>query len=187
MASAEDIAATLRFIAPGFVALSVIYWFGLKTKRTDLQLTLWSLIAAAPIDAAVSYTNPPTPDARVLTGIAAGVVLGATFSVAWRLAARAFPALRAGASPTAWDAVLAGALWVNVWTKAGDIIFGTPRVVALSVETDDVDLYLEEPAWVDRDTGDRNPKPGTAGILIRREEIQMVEILAPVAPEANSG
>lgn len=47
--SADDAVATLRFLVPGFVLLSVFYWFGLATKRTDWRWLLWSLIASVPI------------------------------------------------------------------------------------------------------------------------------------------
>ena len=179
MGSAEDIAATLRYVVPGFVALSVFDWFGLRTKPTDLRLTLWSLVAAAFIDALVSFTNPPTPDLRVLMGLATGVLLGSLLSLGWqRYGARA-RTLTARLSPTAWDQVLDGGLWVNVWTKSGDVIFGTPRVVALSTESEDLDLFLEQPAWVDAETGERHAKPETAGVLIRREDVQLLEVFAP--------
>lgn len=47
--SADDAVSTLRFLVPGFVLLSVFYWFGLATKRTDWRWLLWSLIASVPI------------------------------------------------------------------------------------------------------------------------------------------
>ena len=49
LVSADDVAATLRLLVPGFVALSVFYWFGLAVKRTDWRWTLWSLVASVPI------------------------------------------------------------------------------------------------------------------------------------------
>jgi hypothetical protein len=49
LVTAEDVAATLRLLVPGFVALSVFYWFGLAVKRTDWRWTLWSLVASVPI------------------------------------------------------------------------------------------------------------------------------------------
>jgi len=47
--SADDALATLRFLVPGFILLSVFYWFGLATKRTDWRWLLWSLIASVPL------------------------------------------------------------------------------------------------------------------------------------------
>jgi len=54
--SAEDAIATLRFVLPGFVLLSVFYWFGLATRRTDWRWLLWSLLASVPLAWAASAT-----------------------------------------------------------------------------------------------------------------------------------
>lgn len=47
--SADGAAATLSLLIPGFVALSVFYWFGLAVKRTDWRWLLWSLLATVPL------------------------------------------------------------------------------------------------------------------------------------------
>jgi hypothetical protein len=49
LVSADDVAATLKLVIPGFIALSVFYWFGLAVKRTDWRWTLWSLLASIPL------------------------------------------------------------------------------------------------------------------------------------------
>jgi hypothetical protein len=49
--SADQVAATLQLLVPGFIALSVFYWFGLSVKRTDWRWTLWSLVASVPLSA----------------------------------------------------------------------------------------------------------------------------------------
>jgi hypothetical protein len=47
--STDDVAATLSLIVPGFLALSIFYWFGLPQKRTDWRWVIWSLAATAPL------------------------------------------------------------------------------------------------------------------------------------------
>ena len=49
MISAEQVADTLRLLVPGFVALKVFYWFGLRTKRADWEWTLWAILISSPI------------------------------------------------------------------------------------------------------------------------------------------
>jgi hypothetical protein len=136
------------------------------------------LASALLIDRVVSLTNPGNDDARLGAALVGAVGLGLVATLLWRLLGKVWPRWRVEASATAWDAVLVGGLWVNVWTEWGDVILGTPRDVALSAETDSLDLYLEDPQWVEPD-GRRLPKPGTAGLLIARDQIRMIEILKP--------
>lgn len=47
--SSDDVVTTLALLIPGFVFLSIFYWFGLRVRRTDWRWIVWSLLAAAPI------------------------------------------------------------------------------------------------------------------------------------------
>jgi len=185
MVSADDVVATLRFLVPGFVALRVFYWLGLRTKRTDLELTLWSLLAAAVIDGLASLFNPGDGLVRLVLALAIAVALGAFGSAAWILATQRWPTLLEDASPTAWEGVLGTPHWVHVWNNSGEMIFGYVRILGLAAETDDPDLYLEEPEWVDPATGARTPIEGTEGLIIKRSDIRMIQVLAPDPPEAG--
>ena len=187
MVSADDVVATLRFLAPGFVALRVFYWLGLRTKRTDLELTLWSLLGAAVIDALASLFNPGDGLVRLVLAIAIAVALGAFGSAAWIAASRRWPTLLEDASPTAWEGVLGTPHWVQVWTTSDEMIFGYVRVLALAAETDDADLYLEEPEWVNKHSGARTPIEGTEGLIIKRSDIRAIQVLAqdPTAATAR--
>jgi hypothetical protein len=179
MVSADDVVATLRFLVPGFVALRVFYWLGLKTKRTDLELTLWSLLAAAVIDALASLFNPGDGLVRLVLALAIAVAIGAFGSAGWILASQRWPTLLEEASPTAWEGVLGKPHWVNVWNTSDEVIFGRVRILGLAAETDDPDLYLQEPEWVDPRTGARTPIEGTEGLIIKRSDIRLIQILAP--------
>src|SRR5450759_3293784 len=103
--SATDVEATLRYIVPGFVALKVFYLLGLKTRRTDLEWTLWSLLAAALIDAAIGVLNPADSNRRLLIAVAAAVAAGVVLGIAWREVVKRWPARGMEASRRAWDAI----------------------------------------------------------------------------------
>ena len=182
MISADDVVATLRFLVPGFVALRVFYWLALKTKRTDLELTLWSLLAAAVIDAIASLFNPGDGLVRLVLALSIAVAIGAFGSAAWIVAIQKWPTLLEEASPTAWEGVLGTPHWVQIWTTSNEMIFGYVRVLALGAETDDPDLYLEEPEWVVPATGARTPIEGTEGLIIKRSDIRAIQVLAPDPP-----
>jgi hypothetical protein len=185
MVSADDVVATLRFLVPGFVALRVFYWLGLKTRRTDLELTLWSLLAAAVIDAVANLAHPGDGTTRLVLAVAIAVAIGGFGSAAWIWASTRWPVLATEAAPTAWERVLTEPHWVNVWNTSDEVIFGTIRIVGLAIETDDPDIYLEEPEWVDTTTGTRTPIQGTAGLIIKRSDIRLIQVLAPDPPAAG--
>ena len=182
MVSADDVVATLRFLVPGFVALRVFYWWGLRTKRTDLELTLWSLLAAAVIDGIAGLLYPGEGLIRLITALAIAVAIGAFGSAAWIAASDRWPTLLEDASPTAWEGVLARPHWVQVWNTKDEVIFGYVSVLGLAAETDDPDLYLEEPEWVNPATGARTAIQGTEGMIIKRSDIRMIQVLAADPP-----
>ena len=182
MISADDVVATLRFLVPGFVALRVFYWLALRTKRTDLELTLWSLLAAAVIDALAGLLNPGEGLVRLIIALAIAVALGAFTSAAWLAASERWPTLLEDASPTAWEGVLGRPHWVQVWNTKDEVIFGYVSVLGLAAETDDPDLYLQEPEWVNPGTGVRTPIAGTEGMIIKRSDIRMIQVLTAEPP-----
>jgi len=175
--SASDAEATLRFVVPGFVALKVFYVFGLKTRRTDLEWMLWSLLGAAVVDAAVGLLNPPDANVRLFVALTLALLSGGIGVAVWRAVVKRWPARRMGASRRAWDAILPVPQWIQVWTKSETLILGHARVVASSVECDQLDLYLEEPQWVSAPTGERLPMPGVTGLLICESEVKMIQVL----------
>jgi hypothetical protein len=174
MISAADVEATLRYLVPGFVALKVFSVLGLKTKRTDLELTLWSLLAAVLIDAGVSKLNPTDQDQRLVAALSIAMGTGVVLSVAWHFL-KASSWLRAQSSPQAWDWAFSVSQWINVWTSSGKIVFGSAEVVASSAETDQLDLYIQDPYWLE--DGHRKPMDNVAGLWISESEIQMIQVL----------
>jgi hypothetical protein len=72
---------------------------------------------------------------------------------------------------------------VLVWNTSSEVIFGNVRILGLAAETDDLDLYLERPAWVDLKTGKRTPIEDTDGLIIKRSDIRMIQVLVDDPPE----
>jgi len=186
MISAADVEVTLRYIVPGFLALKVFYFLGLKTRRTDLEWTLWSLLAAVLIDAGVGRLNPPDANVRLLIAVVTALLAGLALAGVWYVLCRVWPSARWIGSRTSWDAILPTAKWIQIWTQKDQIIIGYPRVIADSVDTDQLDLYVQEPAWVDPATGARSPMQGVAGVLIAQAEIRLIQVLDEGAPESRA-
>lgn len=180
MITAEEAADTIRLLVPGFVALKVFYAFGLRTRRSDLEWTVWSVLAAAVIDLLVG----PARDQHVvwldripefLTGLVLAIGLGLVLIVGWRVLIGLRPRLRDQASRMAWDAVLSQPHWVQIWTNGGKTISGKVALIADPVETDDLDLYVTEPAWVDAKLNVL-PMDGVEGVVVARSDIAFIQV-----------
>lgn len=186
MTSLDEAAATLRVVIPGFLALRVIYWRGLRTQRTDLELVLWSLVLSMPIYAIAAWLR--AEDDLWTLAWAAGVAIigGLLVAEAWRAVVRWRPEYRDYMVATAWDAVLArpGGGWVEVRTTDGVTYQGWVRVAADSAQASELDLYLWEPAYVDDERG-LTPVDGAEGVLIPRSSITSVVRFAATAQAAD--
>lgn len=182
MTSLDEAAATLRVVVPGFIALRVFYWFAFRTQRTDLELVLWSLVVSVPVYA-VALTLRAADDIGTLLLAAAFAVVGglAASWVWWKLVSRT-PELREFMLATAWDAVLAkpGGSWVQVRTADGFTYQGWVRNAADSAQTSELDVYLEEPAYVDGQKLIRIE--GAEGVLLNRARIASIIRFASDAP-----
>jgi len=225
--SAEDAASTLAYLVPGFVALSIFYWFGVRIKRPDWQWLIWSLIATVPIayiatwiasrfgetstdlSAAIATCGVEAAggvsDAgafeealkkcasdeiaahnagwELIVGIGIAVIAGLVAIVLWRLAAARWPELSSRTELLAWQSALTrGTRWLEVKTKDG-VYSGYNREVANPAETDDLDLYLGDPAVLKPGDPTRRESDvwvdlaGVEGLLIRREDIEWIRVL----------
>jgi hypothetical protein len=225
--SAEDAAATLAYLVPGFVALSVFYWFGVQIKRPDWRWLIWSLIASVPIAYVATWIASFFGETRtdvsaaiaacgleaaggvsdagafevaleacasdaiaahnagweLVLGIGIAVVAGAAAIVVWRIAAARWPQLSSRTELLAWQSALTrGTRWLEVKTKDG-VYSGYNREVANPAETDDLDLYLGDPARLKRGDPARSESDewidltGVEGLLIRREDIEWIKVL----------
>jgi len=225
--SADDAAATLRLVVPGFVALQVFYWFGLATKRTDWRWLIWSLIASVPItyiaaglaeragatsdDLAGAIARcgrarladePPADFQAALrecadTAIAAhndalqfawalglAVVAGLIAAFVWRALVAWRPTILYGQEVNAWVRVLRSGRWMRVKVKDDKVYYGWNMSMADPVETDDLDLYLAEPEVVTE--GGKPTKLDAEGLLLRREDILLVEVLPASGSRGDS-
>ena len=225
--SAEDAASTLAFLVPGFVALSIFYWFGVRIKRPDWLWLIWSLIATVPIAYVASWiaarfgeTSTDLSAAiatcgveaaagvsdvgafeealktcasdgiaahnaglELILGIGIAVIVGLVAILVWRLAAARWPELSSRTELLAWQSALTrGTRWLEVKTKDG-VYSGYNREVANPAETDDLDLYLGDPALLKPGDPARRESDrwvdlaGVEGLLIRREDIEWIRVL----------
>ena len=185
MASTSDIIATLGLLAPGFIALKTFYLLGLRTKRSDAEWALWSIIWSAPISliaAAASRTtiasistSEALPVAFLGWAIVLALLAGVLASLGWRATAERWQALRSSASLTTWDSVLSTPHWVEIWTEQG-VISGRVREIASTAETDGADIYVDEPAWVNTATGATTAMTGLAGVWVARDQIHLIQV-----------
>ena len=164
---AEDVADTLRLLVPGFVALKVFYVLGLRTKRSDAQWAIWSVLATVPLSALAGVIHGPNDNLRLGWALAVAVAAGALGSLVWVKGLARWEYLRTRTAIRAWDNVLTDPRWVQIWTKDGKTLVGWTQTVALSTETDDLDIYIAAPSVADS-TGAEVALPNVDGILIAR-------------------
>jgi hypothetical protein len=190
---AAEAEATIAYLVPGFVALKIFYVVGLRTRRSDLGWTVLSVAAAAGLNAAVVYvTGVSDYSWRAVDATALGVVAAVFAGGGWRWLRGRYPTIKSAFDRQAWDAIWSRPAWVQVWVRDGPIVLGAPRVVAESAETDDLDVYLVNPSWVDRSTGERKKVVGVVGIWVAARNVQLIQVLdpdfrAPAAAAAGTG
>jgi hypothetical protein len=179
----SDLQATIEYVLPGFVALKVFYLTGLQTRRTDLELTLWSLLAAAPINIVLDRTTFADPAARLVASLVAAMILGFVGGRAWQALATRNSGLRSSTTRRAWDNVLSRdpAPYVQVWTTGGHVVLGWAEVVALDSAADTLDVYLREPQWVSIETQARVEMAYVEGVLIAESAIELIQVFDPAA------
>jgi hypothetical protein len=171
--SAPDVAATLEYLLPGFIAIKVFTFFGLRSTRTDLELTLWSLAASVPLGWAGARVN-----AEYANGVALllGIAMAGIAAYAWNNWS-VLGALRTASASTARAAILQKG-WIQVTLSNGEVLSGRLRLAA-EPTSDDQDLYIDEPAWI-RD-GKANEMEMTAGVIIPGAAITYIQVLGEAA------
>jgi hypothetical protein len=174
---AEDIADTLRLLVPGFVALKVFYLLGLRTKRSDAQWAIWSVLVTVPLAAIAGVIHAQNDNTRLGWALAVAVGSGCLASLLWVRVLARWDYLRTRTAIRAWDDILTDPCWVQIWTKDGKTLVGWNREIALSTETDDLDIYIDNPYVVDGN-GARLTLPNLKGILIARSEIHQIAVFA---------
>jgi hypothetical protein len=177
--NATDIQATLEYLVPGFVALKVFYVVGLRTRRSDFGWTVLSIATAAALNALAAAAGITDAASRVIIATIVGVVIALVAGAVWRWITRRYVQVKAWFDRQAWDAIWSRPVWVQVWVRDGPIILGAPTVVSESAETDDQDVYLSKPSWIDRVSGERQEVTGVVGIWVSARDIQLVQVLDP--------
>ena len=183
--SAGDFADTLKLLLPGFVCMKVFYQLGLRTKRSDAQWALWSILVAAPIQFVAGLVPGLTGASSLLVAIPLAIILGSVLALFWREAVARFPELEADQAIHAWDVVFErGARWLQIQLTNELSFSGWPLYVARSVDTDDLDLLLGSPKLI-RD-GQSIALPEVESILIRRAQIMSIAVFKPSDADASS-
>lgn len=174
--SATTFADTLKLLVPGFVFMKVFYLLGLRTKRSDAQWAVWSVLVAAVLNA---FAEAAVPSAsRLWFAFFLAVVAGALLAIAWRGTATLLPALAADQSIRAWDVVLSQRRWVQVDLLDGRTFLGYVLQAASSVDADEhLDLYIGEPQLLSG--GQATPLQGVEGLLVARDQIASIAAFPP--------
>ncbi len=172
--NASDVADTLRLLVPGFLATPVFYWFGLRTKRSEWEWVIWSLLAAVPVNAvafAIAGRVHITGDWRLALALVLGLILGTILIVLWRLFLRVLPQAARGIAIRAWDDIFGRptSQWVQIKMLDGTVATGWSMYAAQSVDTDDLDVYIREPTLLQ--AGNEVALPGVEGILVARSQV----------------
>ena len=68
--------------------------------------------------------------------------------------------------------------WVLVWTTQGKTIRGWVKNYSLSAESDNVDVLLGDPVWIEGE--DEVPMTGVDGVLIPEASIELIQVMTPV-------
>jgi Family of unknown function (DUF6338) len=185
LVTGAQVADTITYLIPGFLLLKMFYAFGLRTKRTDAQWVIWSIVASVPLNAAVSaFRISPQLISFLVTGSLA-VLSGYALALCWRWLLRKRPSLRLLGSIRAWDTVLNRPQWVQIELDDGTMYMGAPSEFATSSETDDLDVYIEKPRRVDGQ--ELVELPGVEGVLLERKHIRSVWLYGEQPPDPASG
>jgi hypothetical protein len=185
LVTVSQVADTLQLLVPGFVMMKTFYLLGLKTKRSDAEWAIWSLLAAVPVNALVHYIRPHSDALNFVLALVAGLLGGVVLTGAWKAAAHLWPKLAAQASIRAWDVIFSRptAQWLQLELHDGRTLSGYAAYPARSVETDDLDLYLREPNLVVNE--EYQQMPGVEGLLIARSEISTIAVIEPGKGRSN--
>lgn len=177
--TAADIQGTLEYLVPGFVALKVFYVVGLRTRRSDFGWTVLSIATAAGLNVLATRAGITDATERVIVATVFGVVVALIAGAAWVRIDRRVPRVKAAFDRQAWDATWSHEGWYQVWIRGGPIVLGAPLTVSESADTDDLDVYLGDPKWVDRGDGHRVPMTGVTGVWVAARDIELVQVLDP--------
>jgi hypothetical protein len=172
LVKAGDVADTLRLLIPGFVALKAFYLLGLRTRRSDAEWVLWSVLMSVPLTGVASVLHSLDDNERMGIAMGLGMLAGGGAGHTYTLLSRSDRWIRPLVAVRAWDAAVAQDRWMQFWLKNQSVWLGRPYWVASSAETEDLDIYLANVQAVDPDTGARTPVP-VAGLLLSRSEIEL--------------
>jgi hypothetical protein len=180
LVSADQVADTLRLLVPGFVLMKTFYVFGLKTRRSDAQWVIWSLLAAVPVNGLTNVFHAGKDNVTLLLAVLIAVAAGWLLGMGWTSLLRFRPSWGASAMVRAWDVIFGRSQppeWLQVKLTDKTVYSGRPPYAARSVDTDDLDLYLLNPAILSAD-GAYVALPGVEGVLVPRSQISAIAVFS---------
>lgn len=177
MTSLEEATATLRVVVPGFLLLRVFYWRGFRTQRTDLELVLWSLALSLPVYGLAALLRPADDVWTVVIAVVIALVVGEIAAQIWRAVIRRRPWLQDYMNATSWDSVVSDAGWVQVRMTDGTTYVGSVELATDTAQSDQVDLYLRDPAYVDGES--LVSMQGADGLLLLGASIATIARFTP--------
>ena len=184
--TAAEAQATLEYLVPGFLALKLFYLLGLRTRRSDLAWTVLSVAAAAGLNGvATNILGVGEPGWRAIDATAIGLLTAIAAAALWRPASRRFPRLRIFVDRQAWDRIYLRPTWVQVWLRDGPIILGAPTVFSESADTDEHDVFLVRPEWVEPVAGTRSPMDRVDGVWVAARDIKLIQVLEQPSAEVT--
>ena len=196
LVDAGQVADTLRLLVPGFVLAKTFYLFGLRTKRSDAQWVIWSILAAVPVNAAANFLvnlagallrRGKNADVILALALVLAITGGWLLAKLWHWLVKKRPEWAADAAIRACDNIFGRTYpeWIQVMlVDQATVYSGKPRYAARSVQTDDLDLYLLEPALLVK--GQPVELVGVEGILVPRSQISAVAVFRPTAATSHA-
>ena len=205
--ASDDLISALFVIAPGFVALKLFQVTGTRWKRTDWEWVIWSLVAGVFIAVVVAVVIalvggaliPPgqlslTPEVVITTtGVPerflVAVILGVGLGWVWQRLPWA-NAWRRRMENSAWDLVLQSTSdargGVEVVTKEAETVerfYGALHSFGRESEQAEPWIYLTKVQRFDAATGQFGAIARTQGLLIHRDNVLRVRLVAVEAPQ----
>lgn len=203
---AEQLLKAAGAVAPGFVAMKLIYVFGAQRQRAQWEWTVWSVGISLPI-AWITLRIAPTASrllglgseaAYVLISMGLAVALAVVVSALWILVERSdrdsLVWLRRALTDSAYDEVMDDSVIHQRWLEV--VVDGTDREVSYVgwLATAGREDNKAEP-WVflksvrhrTTEGADYTLIPNTNGLLFHRDRIQRIRVLSAAGEgEANA-
>jgi hypothetical protein len=183
--SAQEVAALVAYVLPGFVFLKGAELFLPPRVSRGSDIAILSVLWSFPLAFAAAlgldrFAVVPSPEIVALTACSLGLL--AAVAVGWLYTRRTFRLAIARftnmSQPRIWIGLLDRQMYVQVQIDTNDVFYGYPAVISNDPAASWPDLYLRGAAAVAADET-RDPLPNTEGIFIPGGRVRMIQFLLP--------